>query len=263
MMEPTWGDVTVFLDFDGTVTAEDTCTHLLRRLGAPGWEAPGIDYRAGHIDGRTCLRREWALLPHDADLLLAVADEVPVDPDLPKFLNCLARDGAEVVVLSDGFGFFAEHVIAGRVPVVTNRLIDGRLEFPHPVGACACAGCGICKPAHVAAASSRGRLTVIIGDGTSDRAAAQVADLVFAKSELADWCTARKVRHYAFASLAGVLADLPAALAAARAMKGAPGENRGFRPVVRLPQVVRRLQRAMQHVRLLAGAHCQARSGTL
>ncbi len=67
-------DAAAFLDFDGTVTVEDTCTHLLRRLAPSGWEAAGREYRAGRIDGRTCLTREWAMLPHDLDRLLLRAD---------------------------------------------------------------------------------------------------------------------------------------------------------------------------------------------
>lgn len=204
--------VTVLLDFDGTITVEDTCVHLLRRLAPPGWQAPGKQYRARAIDGRTCLLREWAMLPHDLDLLLSVAGEVGLDPGLWPILDHLRGGGAEVVVVSDGFGFTAEYVMGGHVEVVTNRVRDGILTFPHADTGCACGGCGVCKPAAVRAVQARGRTAVLVGDGTSDRLAARVADIVFAKEDLAVWCLDEGIAHIRVESLADVIAALPAAL---------------------------------------------------
>ena len=43
--------------------------------------------------------------------------------------------------------------------------------------------------------------TVLIGDGTSDRKAALLADVVFAKDELATWCADNAVRYVRFGCL--------------------------------------------------------------
>jgi 2-hydroxy-3-keto-5-methylthiopentenyl-1-phosphate phosphatase len=209
-------DIAVFLDFDGTVTTDDTTRHILRRLSAPGWEAITAEYRAGNIGSRTSLKRLWELLPHDLQLLSAVAAEVPIDPCFGQLLDFLARGGAEVAILSDGLGFFAEQTVAGRVPVITNQIRGHRLLFPHSHAACLCGKCGVCKPSFVAAAGGRGLTTVMIGDGTSDRAAAEAADVVFAKAGLADWCAARDIEHVRFRGLADVQAGMPAAVRAAR-----------------------------------------------
>jgi 2-hydroxy-3-keto-5-methylthiopentenyl-1-phosphate phosphatase len=45
---------------------------------------------------------------------------------------------------------------------------------------------------------------VLVGDGASDRHAALVADVVFAKDALAAWCEGEGVAHERFASLADV-----------------------------------------------------------
>ena len=37
-------------------------------------------------------------------------------------------------------------------------------------------------------AARRGRTTIFVGDGMSDRKAALLADILFAKANLADWC---------------------------------------------------------------------------
>jgi 2-hydroxy-3-keto-5-methylthiopentenyl-1-phosphate phosphatase len=48
----------------------------------------------------------------------------------------------------------------------------------------------VCKQAPIKDARYRGRTTVLVGDGVSDRKAALLADAVLAKGPLADWCEA-------------------------------------------------------------------------
>jgi 2-hydroxy-3-keto-5-methylthiopentenyl-1-phosphate phosphatase len=86
--------------------------------------------------------------------------------------------------------------------------VTGRLEFPHEDRCCPCSTCGTCKQAPIKDARHRGLSTVLVGDGISDRKAALLADVVFAKGALADWCEQNGVEHRRF----GVLADVQAAL---------------------------------------------------
>ena len=201
----------MFLDFDGTITAGDVGVHLLERLGADGWRAIDAEYDAGEIGSRVCLLEEWELLPHDRERLRAVAAEVPLDPDLDGLVEDLLAAGAEVTVVSDGFGFYATERCAHLgVPVMTNA-VDwdlGRLEFPHEDRCCACSSCGTCKQAPIKDAGRRGRATVMVGDGTSDRKAALLADVVFAKGALARWCAANAVPIHRFETLGEVRAEL-------------------------------------------------------
>jgi 2-hydroxy-3-keto-5-methylthiopentenyl-1-phosphate phosphatase len=48
------------------------------------------------------------------------------------------------------------------------------------------------------------RTTVFVGDGTSDRHAARVADVVFATGALARWCADEGIAHVQFDTLADV-----------------------------------------------------------
>ena len=201
----------VFLDFDGTITVADTGVHLLQRLGADGWRAIDELYAAGAIGSRECLEREWALLPKDEAVLRTAVAEVELDPGLEPLLECLRAGGAEVVVVSDGFGFYAQEVCARMsLPLVTN-VVDwarGRLEFPNLDRCCACSSCGTCKQAPIKEARRRGRTAVFVGDGVSDRKAALLADVLFAKGPLAEWCELAGVEHRPFDSLAEVHAAL-------------------------------------------------------
>src|SRR2546421_9452940 len=99
----------VFLDFDGTMTVVDSGVHLLERLsGDSSWLAIDELYSAGAIGSRECLAREWELLPHDEAVLRDAVRDVTLDPDAERLVADLQERGAEVTVVSDGFGFYAE-----------------------------------------------------------------------------------------------------------------------------------------------------------
>jgi len=197
----------VFLDFDGTITQSDTGVHALDRLASPEWRAIGDAYARGEIGSRECLLDEWELLPKDPVRLRAVIDEVPLDPGTRPLVDALRTAGAEVTIVSDGFGIRVDEVAAELGCALLSNTVDwdtGRLEFPHEDRCCPCSTCGTCKQAPVKDARHRGRQTVLVGDGTSDRKAAMLADIVFAKGGLADWCEANGVEHRRFAALADV-----------------------------------------------------------
>lgn len=202
---PDLSSASVFLDFDGTVTRADTGVHLLERLAAPEWRVVEADYEAGRIGSRECLLAQWAMLPATEEgLLRAVASEVPLDPGFGPLVEGLRAAGAEVCVVSDGFGFRAREVCeALGVSVLANDVdfSTGELRFPHADRCCPCATCGTCKQAPLKDARRRGRTTVLVGDGVSDRKAALLADLVFAKGPLADWCAEVGVAHRRFETL--------------------------------------------------------------
>lgn len=194
----------MFLDFDGTITRRDTGVHLLERLGAPGWRDEDARYDAGTIGSRECLRREWDLLPHDEETLRAVAREVDVDPGFAALVEGLRAAGADVLVVSDGFGFHVAEVCGPLgVPVLTNTVdwTTGALEFPNADRCCPCSTCGTCKQAPLKEARRRGQTTVFVGDGISDRKAALLADIVFAKGRLAEWCELGDVAFTPFGRL--------------------------------------------------------------
>jgi 2-hydroxy-3-keto-5-methylthiopentenyl-1-phosphate phosphatase len=198
---------TVLLDYDGTVTTVDTGVHLLERVGEPGWMAVDDEYAAGAIGSRECISRQWAMLPKDEALLREVAREVPLDPGFDDLLDGLRAAGADLLVVSDGFGFHVEEAMAARgVPVLTNAVdwTTGDITFPNEDRCCPCTTCGTCKQAPIKDAKRAGRRTVFVGDGTSDRKAALIADVVFAKGALADWCDDAGVDHHRFDTLADV-----------------------------------------------------------
>jgi 2-hydroxy-3-keto-5-methylthiopentenyl-1-phosphate phosphatase len=201
----------VFLDFDGAITTVDSGVHLLERLAPPEWRDVSAELERGEIGSRVGLLDHWDLLPHDEGQLRAVVREVAVDPDARALVHGLRAAGAEVLVVSDGFGFYAEEVASELgVPVLTNLVVwsTGRLEFPHQDRCCACTSCGVCKQAPIKDARRAGRAVVTVGDAIGDTKAALLADVRFAKGALATWCARAGVPFEPFRTLADVRAAL-------------------------------------------------------
>jgi HAD superfamily phosphoserine phosphatase-like hydrolase len=201
----------VFFDFDGTLTPVDVGVHLLQRLAPTTWERSEERYIRGEIGSRECLVEQWALLPRDRELLRDAAAEVPLDPAFPVLLQALRTAGARVTVVSDGFGFHVEDRLAPLgVDVLTNAVdwATGELTFPNTDRCCPCSTCGTCKQAPLKDARADGWVTVFVGDGTSVRKAALLADVLFAKGALAAWCDERDVEFTSFSTIADVHAEL-------------------------------------------------------
>jgi len=196
----------VFLDFDGTITTADVGQHLLNRLASPEWIELHDAYGRGEIDSRELLLDQWDLVrdPTDEAKLREVAREVPVDPGFERFVAAVRDAGAELTVVSDGFGFYVEEVCAPYdLPVLTNAIDfeTGRLDFPNMDRCCPCSSCGVCKQAPIKDAKYAGKTTVLVGDGVSDRKAALLVDVLVAKDELASWCEVVGVPYHPFHTL--------------------------------------------------------------
>lgn len=203
-------NTSVFFDFDGTISTTDIGVYLLDRLADPGWRALDVAYAAGTIGSRDCMVEQWACIPDHVSEAerRAVAREVPLDPGFAPLLAALRDAGAEVSVVSDGYGYYVQDLLAEwDLPIYTNDVdfATNTVLWPHRNDSCAtCGACGTCKPAFLDAARARGRTTIFIGDGTSDRHAARVADEVFATAALARWCSEEGINHAKFENLGEV-----------------------------------------------------------
>lgn len=207
-------DTSVFFDFDGTISVTDIGVHLLDRLADPSWRDLDAAYHAGTIGSRDCMVQQWDCIPDHVTEAerRAVAREVPLDPGFGPLVAALRKAGAEVAVVSDGYGYYVHDLLAEwDVPIFTNDVdfATNTVTWPNRNDHCAtCGTCGTCKPTFLNDATTRGRSTIFIGDGTSDRHAARVADAVFAKGALARWCREEGIAHTPFDTLAEVAARL-------------------------------------------------------
>jgi 2-hydroxy-3-keto-5-methylthiopentenyl-1-phosphate phosphatase len=76
------------------------------------------------------------------------------------------------------------------LPIFSNRLerTDGGFKALFPDGPVCEHGCATCKAALIKKLTSAGDQVLFVGDGLSDRYAAEVANVTFAKGKLLEHC---------------------------------------------------------------------------
>jgi 2,3-diketo-5-methylthio-1-phosphopentane phosphatase len=184
------------IDFDGTICLHDVSEEILAEFASPEWWDIDLEFQRGEIGSRECLARQGALLAGSKEAMLDfVLERFTIEPSFGPFVDWARKAGIDVVVASDGFGFYVEPMLRAAgveaATVYTNdtAIEDGRLprfSFPnaHPI----CVGCGTCKMLVVLQSRERFGPVAFVGEGHSDRYGALYSDLVFAKKHLIDIC---------------------------------------------------------------------------
>lgn len=182
----------ILVDFDGTACLHDVAEHLLIELGDPSWPEYDAMVDRGELGLREAGDRQVALLGGTREEMLAFAlRHCPLDPTFPPFVDWAERHAIPLTVISDGFGFYIEPILAtaglDRLEVISNEAVfdGGTPTLRRPHGHPLCVGCGTCKMNAVLRARERGPV-VLVGEGQSDRYGALYADVVFAKDALVE-----------------------------------------------------------------------------
>jgi 2-hydroxy-3-keto-5-methylthiopentenyl-1-phosphate phosphatase len=223
--------VRIFVDFDGTISLEDTTDVVLERFADPSWQKVEAEWLAGHIGSRECMKRQVELMRATPEELDALCEEIPLDPHFPDLVALCRQKGIPLTVVSDGLDRTITRMLSRfdiDVPLLANKLVylgDRRwtLEFPYADANCE-AGAGNCKC--LALTKKPHTLRILIGDGRSDFCASETADLVLAKSALVEHCQANGVPFIVFGNFAGatpLLADWIEALERHYPATGVPG----------------------------------------
>jgi len=214
----------VFLDFDGTISRVDVVDAILDRYADPAWERIEREWKAGRIGSRACLAGQLALVRASEIEIDALLDEVAIDRGFVPLLSACDAAGVRSHIVSDGFDYCIGRILR-QVPPSHQELLaavsvhashlepvaGGRWKtaFRHMDSECE-HGCATCKPAVMAALNSAGAPSIFVGDGLSDRYAAGVADVVFAKDKLATYCAEQGIAFHRYDTLADVAAFVSA-----------------------------------------------------
>jgi HAD superfamily phosphoserine phosphatase-like hydrolase len=195
--------LTIFVDYDGTITDVDTFDLLVRaEAGDAAWEAIETEFEAKRITLREALQREAALLRiSQLEAFAIIETHAHVDASFATFVTTARAHGATVSVVSSGLRQVIEPALArigADVPIFANDVIfdpnGWRMTFLDD------STNGHDKAARVRAARDLGSRTVYIGDGISDFAAASEADERFAKAgrALEHFCREQKLSCTSF-----------------------------------------------------------------
>lgn len=202
-------------DFDGTVSPTDIGAEFVRTFAV----GDGAEHRAllerwlgGTLGHRELTVAECARVRVSRPAALEFTRGFTLDPHFAPFARAARAAGHAVMVVSEGFDFYIEALLEREgladLPRASNhaRFENGGVVPEFPDLPDACPGCGTCKSHHVAQWRDRGFVTVLVGDGFSDRCGARAADLVLARGDLLAWCGHEHIAAVAFESFADVTA---------------------------------------------------------
>lgn len=204
----------VCVDFDGTVTEGDVGNRF-SVLFSGGRTRPLVErWLAGSITARECLEEECKLLNFDAAQFERFLAEQKITPGLHEFVRFLEEQGIPLYILSDGLDLYISRLLEreglGRIPVFVNRArIEGGRVIPEfPYFDQGCGRCGNCKKYHIQRLRQPGQKVLFVGDGYSDRCAAEAADLIFARGDFLQYCRERNIAAIPFASFFEIAANV-------------------------------------------------------
>ena len=162
------------------------------------------------MSSKDCLIGEYSFVDASEEEVREHILTMEIDPGLPDLVATCRNNDIPIAIASDGFDFYINAMLEkcglSDVEVFCNELrFRGRkveLSFPyHDQG---CGACGNCKRLHVQKFKDDSRTVVYVGDGLSDRFAARLSDVVFAKDELKGYLMENNADFIEFTSIGDV-----------------------------------------------------------
>ncbi|MBS4023835.1 MAG: MtnX-like HAD-IB family phosphatase [Dethiobacter sp.] len=203
--------IEVLCDFDGTIASDDIGFRIIETFAGPGWREVEDAYQRGEKGSRVALEEIFSLTKVPEHILRSFVEEhFRLDPAFGDFIEFCRRSDIEVTVLSDGFDFYIDLMLKKfrvDVPYLANhlRVVDCSLQADFPYQSEDCGSCGNCKLNYVERVRGKGSRIIYIGDGHSDRCASDVADVVFAKDALAEYCRKKGTAYIPFTDFNDIL----------------------------------------------------------
>jgi 2-hydroxy-3-keto-5-methylthiopentenyl-1-phosphate phosphatase len=195
---------TLVVDFDGTVTEQDLLDTIASRFGDPDVYREvdeGLD--EGQLALRDVITREFEPVRKPLEEIVAwELENVRIRPGFRELVELARERGWRFVIVSSGFHELIE-------PILEHEGVDVELHAnrvdPRPDGwrvlwryDDTCESCGeSCKRSIVREFGGDGEI-VYVGDGYSDRCAAEASDRVFATKGLASYLDERGVTYEPF-----------------------------------------------------------------
>jgi 2-hydroxy-3-keto-5-methylthiopentenyl-1-phosphate phosphatase len=195
---------TLVVDFDGTVTQEDLLDTIASRFGDPDVYREvdeGLD--EGRLTLREVITREYEPVRRPLEEIVAwELENVSIRPGFRELVQLAKSEGWRFVIVSSGFHELIEPILEHEGVAV--ELHANRVD-PRPEGWKVlwqydetCDSCGeSCKRSIVQEFAGDGEL-VYVGDGYSDRCAAEASDRVFATKGLARYLDERGIPYERF-----------------------------------------------------------------
>lgn len=203
----------VLCDFDGTITVGETLGYLYERFAGPEcWDLVNAWMR-GELSTPQEMEGCFASMKANREELEAALQDVRVDPGFPALVAFCRKRGYPVAVLSDGLMWYIRIILEREgfadLPVFANEITfrPKGVEIRSPWYDPATPRRGVSKPAIIHRYQAQGYHVVFLGDGLSDVEAVEVADRVYARGQLLDYCREHGIAAVGFSRMDEILEE--------------------------------------------------------
>ena len=197
-------NLAVLCDFDGTITPIDVLDILYNTFAGPECQELVKKWFQGEISTPAEMQGCFASIRASRAELERALDRVHLDSAFPDFVSfCREREYA-FAVLSDGLRWYIGYILQRHgisdLPIYANEIefTPQGMLIRSPWYRSNTPLRGTSKPAIVQKYQAEGYTVIFIGDGPSDVEAVEVADIVFAKGRLVEYCRTKGVPFTAF-----------------------------------------------------------------
>lgn len=211
----------VVCDFDGTATLDDLGDALSIRFGGyERWRRAHDAFEAGELSFEQLLRDIFeAIDASPEEVRRFTLDTVRFRPGFDRLVAASRERQVPFVLASGGLDLYIRTALELLPPHLREAIelranraefVPGGLSvtFPYRHAPGACGRCGSCKGAIVKELQGRGHRVLAVGDGNADTCMAGVADVLFARGRLLEWCRASGIECRPFETLDVVEARL-------------------------------------------------------
>lgn len=194
--------VIVISDFDGTITERDSLVDMLNKYASPDWHKIKHLVNLGRMGTRIGLKKEFDLCRISRkEFVDFLVNNVKIDGTFKNFLEFCKKNKFRFIVVSGGFTLNVKTLfnkyriknIKYYANIVTFKGKKVNLKFPYRDKSCKT--CSLCKAPYIKEYKRKGYFAIYIGDSVTDRCPARVADLVFAKHNLEEYCKAKGIAY--------------------------------------------------------------------
>lgn len=203
-----------FVDFDGTITVQDTCDAMTKAFAGEGWQESLRRWEKGELTTQDCAREIFRSFKATKEELASFLAAIPIDETFRDFVKYVENRREKLFIVSDGYDFNITIILAkaglGHLPHFSNHLVikENNYDIVSPFQLTECKKCGTCKKELVSRLKDDAAKVVYIGDGYSDMCGCQTADLIFAKGPLLNYCQKGNLPAIPFSSFADILSWL-------------------------------------------------------
>lgn len=188
----------IFCDFDGTITENDNIIAIVKHFDPPGWDAIVDQILKRERSIRDGVGELFSLLPtaKREEITQFAIEQARIRSGFAEFLELIRKQEIEFLVTSGGIDFFVYPILEPFAIDHKSIYCNGsdfsgeriRITWPHSCDEHCTNDCGMCKTRIIRQYPEEAYFRIVIGDSVTDLEAAKIADLIFARSHLAEHC---------------------------------------------------------------------------